>query len=89
MEINLFIYRLNSSAGVVGDWLQMAIEAAEIPYKIIDLSALREISSDITAGLYTILTLLPVMQHTVHPQRCRLFGIDLQKIIILVIGAGN
>lgn len=77
--INLFMYCLNSSAGVVGHLLTLAFEAADIPYNIIDLNAPEKFPYSLEGKSLYNTNLIVCHAASRTPERMRLFGIDLEK----------
>lgn len=77
--VNLFIYCTNSSAGVEGHLLKMALEAAKIPYNLIDLSAPEKFSADIKGKPLYNVNLIVCHAASNTPETMLLFGLDLKK----------
>jgi len=77
--VNLFMYCINSSAGVEGHLLKLALEATKIPYNIIDLNAPGKFSSDIKGKPLYNTNLVVCHAASKTPETMRLFGIDLKK----------
>ncbi len=77
--VNLFMYRFNNSAGVLGHLIELSLEAAEIPYNIIDLSAPEKFSSDMKGKHLYNTNLIVCHAASRTPVTMLLFGIDLKK----------
>lgn len=79
LGVNLFIHCLKNSAGVEGRLLQQALEAAGIPYHIIDLSNPQKSKSELKdKALYNV-NLVACHAASETPMTMLLFGIDLKK----------
>src|SRR5208337_732436 len=77
--VNLFIYCTNSSAGAEGHLLQLALEAAKIPYQTIDLQSPEKYKSEIKGKSLFSINLVVCHAASGTPKRMCLFGIDLKK----------
>ncbi len=77
--VNLFMYCINSSAGIEGNLLKLALEAAEISYNIIDLSAPEKFQSDMKGKPLYNINLIVCHAASKTPEKMLLFGIDLKK----------
>jgi glycosyltransferase involved in cell wall biosynthesis len=77
--VNLFIYCANSSAGAEGHLLQLALEAANIPYQTIDLHSPEKYKSEIKGKSLFSINLVVCHAASGTPKRMCLFGIDLKK----------
>ena len=75
--VNLFVNRINSSAGVVGHLIQLALEAAQVPYNTIDLNA-PEIPIQMKGKPLYNTNLIVFHAASGIPGRMRSFGIDLK-----------
>lgn len=77
--VNLFIHCMNNSAGVLGHLLQLALEAEEIPYQIIDLSNPKKYISEMKdKGLFNI-NIVAGHAASGTPTTMHSFGIDFKK----------
>lgn len=77
--VNLFIYCTNSSAGVEGHLLQLALEAAEVPYQTIDLHSPEKYKSEMKDKSLFSVNLVVCHAASGTPERMRMFGIDLKR----------
>ena len=77
--VNLFMNCINSSAGVEGHLLELALEAAEIPYNTIDLNAPEKFPSNMKGKPLYNINLIIFHAASGIPGRMRLFGIDLKR----------
>jgi len=77
--VNLFMYCLNNSAGVEGRLLELALEAAKIPYNIIDLNAPEKFTSVMKGKPLYNTNLIVCHAASRTAVTILLFGIDLKK----------
>jgi len=76
--VNIFQYCAKNSAGVEGHLLQLALEAAEIPYQTIDLYSSGKYKVK-RKYLFSINLIVCHIANSEMPKRMRLLGIDLKK----------
>jgi glycosyltransferase involved in cell wall biosynthesis len=77
--VNLFIYCTNSSAGVEGHLLQLALEAANVPYQTMDLHRPQKFNSKTKEKFLYSINLIVIHPASGVPKLKRIFGIDLNK----------
>lgn len=76
--VNLFIYYANNSAGSVARLLIDALEAGNIPHRIIDLNCPEKFNADTGERLYKI-NLIACHAASQISERMKLFAIDLSR----------
>ena len=77
--VNLFIYCMNNSAGIEGHLLELALEDAQIPYNVIDLSAPEKFKEEMKGKpLYNVNLIVCHAASKTH-EVIRLFGLDLKR----------
>ena len=77
--VNLFIHDLKNSAGVQARLLQLVLEAAGIPFHIIDLSNLQKSKSELKDKKLYNVNLIACHAASAKPMNVLLFGINLKK----------